>query len=789
MEQEALIAGLHFLPPVINDWTIDGSAPHDTLRDGVWRALELLPIAHERQTSRTGASIGRPHLGEGRVILPGQKIHVSVAFKSQGYVPKAVFQKATPDSATPNWADILGKGPSGGFRTVEGWKDLLALDIFGTSSLSALIKMLRDGRATAYDRAQILDRLRFLRSQPDLEVSARAQILEFLPVDELIPLLGSKDCPWAAQTLSVVVMKDDARGEFIENGGVEVLIEMLDGKDLHSALLVLKTLMRYSTTETQVKILEAGALPLLVRLLETESCCAAAAAALSSLQGGLSLEFAKSDAIPKLLRRGRSGKWDVVAEALAWLTHNANAKTRMIKANVVFALIPALKEEGSEKFAAEILAKLAQDSESCRKSITSSNIIPLLVAMLNGKHSKSSVEALHSLVSYPPACKKIDSARAIPALVTMLQETIRGQAAYILACLAYDDTEARANTIRNDAIPPLADMLNSEADRAVAMETLKCLIWHDEGRIQFLTDDTIPLLVNTLNYTDSRRDAAFALACVAEKMSMLKVPTDWTAATQALRWLARDGRARKRIVESNGIPGLVSTLKISKTRLNAAWTLMWLAQSDEQAQEECLHYEVIAPLVQMLDSSLECAIAIETLQVLSRGIDGKLQIIRANILPAIVSALRHAAMRKHAANLLAGLAEYGPSQINQIVALQAISTLLEMLKDPTAARSSALAAIHAIASNGILVVILESNLIPDLLEFLADEDDIADRAIGMLAMLASKDDARTIMVQNNVAIKLGSMISAKITSHEAVAVVLYELSKHAHSTVSSTKAA
>ena len=56
MQQEALIAGLHFLPPVIDDWTIDDSAPHNTLRDGGWRVLELLPIAHERHTSRAGAS-------------------------------------------------------------------------------------------------------------------------------------------------------------------------------------------------------------------------------------------------------------------------------------------------------------------------------------------------------------------------------------------------------------------------------------------------------------------------------------------------------------------------------------------------------------------------------------------------------------------------------------------------------------------------------------------------------------------------------------------------------------
>ncbi|KAF7967562.1 hypothetical protein HWV62_33755, partial [Athelia sp. TMB] len=554
------------------------------------------------------------------------------AFKSQGYVPKAVFQKATPDSATPNWADILGKGPSGGFRTVEGWKDLLALDIFGTSSLSALIKMLRDGRATAYDRAQILDRLRFLRSQPDLEVSARAQILEFLPVGELIPLLGSKDCPWAAQTLSVVVMKDDARVEYIENGGIEILIELLDGKDTYSAILVLKTLMGH--TETQVKIIKAGALPLLVKILETEQCCTAAAV-LSLLHGDPSLEFAESDAIPNLLSRGRAGNWDLIAEALACLADNADAKTRMVKENVIFALVPALKREASRQYAAETLSKLARDNEICCKSITSSTIVPLLVSMILGKQSQSAVQALYSLAAYPPARKEIISAKAIPLLVPMLLEPTRGQVASILAWLAYEDNDARAEILKNEATPPLIDMLKSDADRQVATEAVKCLIWHDEGRARLLKDNVTPLLVQALNYPDSRKHAAYALAHIAEKdpsyrkeiayndkaiqilVDMLKVPADWVAAAEALRWLAQDERARKKIIDSHGVPSLVSTLKKSKTRLNAAWALIWLAKRDTRAQEEILHHDAITSLVQMLDSSADCAVAIEALQVLS----------------------------------------------------------------------------------------------------------------------------------------------------------------------------
>ena len=147
----------------------------------------------------------------------------------------------------------------------------------------------------------------------------------------------------------------------------------------------------------------------------------------------------------------------------------------------------------------------------------------------------------------------------------------------------------------------------------------------------------------------------------------------------------------------------------------------------------------------MLDSSTDCAVAIEALQVLSTSgtwkslsqgkkkkvlnhlsDDGKFRIISANILSAIVNALSHAAMRKHASYLLAGLAEYskptiagspyfkalmivrtGGSQTDQIVALQAVPRLMQILRDPTCPRRSALVAIRSLASNGTYICMLQ----------------------------------------------------------------------------------
>ncbi|KAJ7463803.1 hypothetical protein B0H11DRAFT_1815289 [Mycena galericulata] len=55
---------------------------------GIWWCYELLPI--KRPTYKNTETTYFPHLGHGRVMLPGQKIHASVHSLHPGYVPRAV---------------------------------------------------------------------------------------------------------------------------------------------------------------------------------------------------------------------------------------------------------------------------------------------------------------------------------------------------------------------------------------------------------------------------------------------------------------------------------------------------------------------------------------------------------------------------------------------------------------------------------------------------------------------------------------------------------------------------
>ena len=217
----------------------------------------------------------------------------------------------------------------------------------------------------------------------------------------------------------------------------------------------------------------------------------------------------------------------------------------------------------------------------------------MLVSMMNGEHSQSAVQALRSLAAYrklflvqdhsslipvntAPARKEIIAAKAIPLLVPMLLEPTRGQAASILAWLAYEgtsseilttwlsaersaDDDARAEILENGAMTPLISMLSSGADRPVAAEALKCLIWHgpyfvlsellviltfalEKGRVRFLKENATSLLVQALNYTDSRKHAAYALACIAEKGNL---PESTFFAIRSYLRIARSGPSER----------------------------------------------------------------------------------------------------------------------------------------------------------------------------------------------------------------------------------------------------
>ena len=75
-----------------------------------------------------------PHVWQGRVIKPGQKIHVSVSF-IRDYKPKAKFSPGIEK----DWNSILGKGQPSDVSWTRGIKDLLELDLFGDSNVKMIL--------------------------------------------------------------------------------------------------------------------------------------------------------------------------------------------------------------------------------------------------------------------------------------------------------------------------------------------------------------------------------------------------------------------------------------------------------------------------------------------------------------------------------------------------------------------------------------------------------------------------------------------------------------------------
>lgn len=68
------------------------------------------------------------HLGKGRQIQPGQKIHPSVAFSPSTYIPRAILPR---DERTRRpWQDLIKFQDHTEFVCPEGWEALLEEDIF-----------------------------------------------------------------------------------------------------------------------------------------------------------------------------------------------------------------------------------------------------------------------------------------------------------------------------------------------------------------------------------------------------------------------------------------------------------------------------------------------------------------------------------------------------------------------------------------------------------------------------------------------------------------------------------
>ncbi|KAF7364593.1 DUF2235 domain-containing protein [Mycena venus] len=139
MENEAAAAGLR-LDPRTNGaaWNLDDlqndSNVHESLT-AAWKPLEYLPLTR-LSFQKANETTRKPHLGAGRIITPGQRVHISVAFKNPPYSPRATFLQ-NPDF---KWESFVGKE----LELDEKLTDQIEMDLFDASFIGEAVKKLKD---------------------------------------------------------------------------------------------------------------------------------------------------------------------------------------------------------------------------------------------------------------------------------------------------------------------------------------------------------------------------------------------------------------------------------------------------------------------------------------------------------------------------------------------------------------------------------------------------------------------------------------------------------------------
>ncbi|KAJ7107109.1 hypothetical protein C8R44DRAFT_744972 [Mycena epipterygia] len=187
MENEATSAGLRLDPRLEGGvWDIEDlreDPVHESLT-GPWRALEHLPLT--RLSFNTAQDVtSTPHRGAGRIIVPGQHIHISVAFKKD-YIPRATFLEDT-DIA---WESFVGKNiETSTFEWAHQLGEMVEMDLFNGSlmieaveNLQALGDTFESGNeSTAGSSAYWIKRLEFMALSGQLAANYLSQLARGSP--------------------------------------------------------------------------------------------------------------------------------------------------------------------------------------------------------------------------------------------------------------------------------------------------------------------------------------------------------------------------------------------------------------------------------------------------------------------------------------------------------------------------------------------------------------------------------------------------------------------------------
>ncbi|KAF8144604.1 armadillo-type protein [Mycena galopus ATCC 62051] len=212
MENEATTAGLHLRRRDKVQWNWD-----ELRTEGPKESLTG-PFCKAEKTK-----CWPPHGGKERVILEGQAVHVSVAFKDITYKPRALLL-----SSELRWDSLVDRGKPDKISWAGEWQPRLEMDLFDSSMAEEIGRNLV--AAMEKDKTHYLQRIPFLALSED----GISGLVSSCVVEELIRLLRNEDTDSELGALASACLES-----MLRNGRqiVSPKLEEIDIANLVSALL------------------------------------------------------------------------------------------------------------------------------------------------------------------------------------------------------------------------------------------------------------------------------------------------------------------------------------------------------------------------------------------------------------------------------------------------------------------------------------------------------------------------------------------------------------------------
>ncbi|KAG1835413.1 hypothetical protein DFJ58DRAFT_735524 [Suillus subalutaceus] len=584
MREEALEAGLLLHPPKVAFKYEDLEAPktNDSLTFRWW-LLELLPI-RRLCYNNSDQHTSLPHVGKGRIISPGQKVHASVLLRPN-YRSKASFWRNLQQ-----WPEAIyfhvGNDEHERLRSAQGpLAQTQAWEVpFKRSTAKALVGTIHKKHMLDY-----VDRLAFMCS---FKLGVEA-VREVNPLETLEAILGihgksTANIEYAAEDEGISFPADSKETTNNDTAEEKHDLEVRLSAVVAYCGLGMSCLSIAPLTNSQKRTVEK-------KDDITESILA-----------NLDVPALLKD--KKLVRQGRA------CAALPALCEVKALRKKLLNDDLIHRIIELCQTAGENRLIAmKTLSYLAQRfGETSDILSRRSDFIKEILAILKDKSATVVVAALKILAAViskeniPKAKDILSEIRQIeivkmlkrlirrrdffvtPAAVAALCEICKNGSSTLLILVINADTlpnidELRAEAIRNDILVTLIDLFEFDKQGlSGGPRGLMTLAESEDVRTKLASGSHIGKLV------------AFSRDKVVEKSK---------EATEELTQLSKHDVLRKQIIDSGGLDSIVDNLAKPDHALFAADALVTLMKYDD-AKERILGTKVDLYLLQMIEGRI-----------------------------------------------------------------------------------------------------------------------------------------------------------------------------------------